>query len=102
MRDIVREIDESKLLIKVSNKVYENNAVLNASFKYGKDCFIHIESIGSFYEIMFEIKNIDVNLKMIANNFENEIIDHQIRINTEREYKTIREDIIKKAFSSIQ
>jgi His-Xaa-Ser system protein HxsD len=101
MKEILKKIEGNKVLLTVQNDLYEKDAILNASYKFTDKCFIQIEPINSNTEILFQAKTEDVDLEMIALNFGNELIDQQIRINTGREFKIIREELVKKAFSSI-
>ena len=101
MKKILKEIEGNKLLLKVYNSVYENEAILNSSYKFTDKCYIHIEPFEALTEIYFKCKIENVNLENIAMDFGNELIDQQIRLNTGREFKAIREELVKKAFNSI-
>ena len=101
MKDLLKKIDEDKLLIITSKDIYEKEALLKASYKYVNKCFINIEIHGDSFEVYFQAKDKNVNLEMVALEFGNELIDQQIRLNTGREYKLIREELVKKAFDSI-
>ncbi|HBX51112.1 MAG TPA: His-Xaa-Ser system protein HxsD [Bacteroidales bacterium] len=101
MKEIIKKIEENKLLLTVPNSIYEKEAILNASYKYTDKCYINIEPIETITEIYFQKKNESINLESIALDFGNELIDQQIRLTTGREYKVIREELVKKAFSSI-
>ncbi len=101
MKEIIIKIEENKLLLTVSNEIYEKRAILNASYKFTNKCFINIEQTDKKFEILFQQKEKGTNLETIAFEFGNELIDQQIRINVGREFKTIREELVKKAFNSI-
>jgi len=101
MKEILKEIEGNKLLLTVDNSVYEKEAILNASYKYTDKCHINIEPIGTMTEIYFKSKNETINLENTALDYGNELIDQQIRLNTGREFKIIRDELVKKAFSSI-
>lgn len=101
MKEIVKNIENNKLLLTIQNNMYEKEAILNASYKYTDKCFINIEPIGTMTEIYFQSKNENIDLENIALNFGNELIDQQVRLNTGNEFKVIREELVKKAFSSI-
>lgn len=101
MKEILKKTEGKKVLLTVSNEMYEKDAILNASYKFTDKCFIHIEPIDSITEIFFQSKTVEVDLEIISLNFGNELIDQQIRLNTGREFKIIREELVKKAFSSI-
>ena len=101
MKEIIKKIENNKLLLTVQNDMYEKEAILNASYKYTDKCFVNIEPIGTATEIYFQSKNDNIDLENIALNYGNELIDQQVRLNTGREFKAIREELVKKAFSSI-
>jgi len=101
MKEILKKIEGDKLLLTVKNELYEKEAILNASYKYTDKCFVNIEPIETMTEIYFQSKNDNIDLENIALKFGNELIDQQIRLNTGKEFKVIREELVKKAFSSI-
>lgn len=101
MKEILKKIEGDKLLLTVKNDMYEKEAILNASYKFTDKCFINIEPIGTLTEIYFHSKNENIDIENIALNFGNELIDQQVRLSTGREFKVIREELVKKAFSSI-
>jgi His-Xaa-Ser system protein HxsD len=101
MKTILKQIEGNKLLLTVENSTYEKVAILNASYKYTDKCYINIESLKTTTEIYFQSKDENVNLKDLALSFGNELIDQQVRLNTGREFKSIREELVKKAFASI-
>lgn len=102
MIEIIKGIETNKMLLSVSKEIYEKDAVINASYKYTDKCFLKIEPREESIEIIFEAKSNDINLKEIALDFANEILDQQVRINCGREFKLVREEIVKKAFKSIE
>jgi His-Xaa-Ser system protein HxsD len=101
MKEILKKIEGNKLLLTVANDIYENEAILNTSYKFTDRCYINIEQIGSNTEIYFQIKDENIDIENIALTFGNELIDQQVRLNTGREFKVIREELVKKAFSSV-
>lgn len=101
MKEILKKIDGNKLLLTIQNELFEKEAILNTSYKFTNTCFINIESIGDNTEVYFQAKELNQDLEKTALNFGNELIDQQVRLNTGREFKVIREELLKKAFSSI-
>lgn len=101
MKELVEVIEGNKLSLSISKDIYYKESVINSSYKFTDKCFIKIDSSEHYFDIFFESKIETVNLKEIALNFLNEIIDQQIRINCAKEYKLIQEEIVKKAFKSI-
>ena len=101
MKEIIQVIENNKLLLTVANDIYESIAILNASYKFTDKCYINIEPVGELTEIYFQTKIEKIVLEDIVLEFGNELIDQQVRLNTGREFKAIREELVKKAFSSI-
>ena len=101
MKEFLKKIEENKLLLTVQNDLYEKEAILNASYKFTDRCYINVQAIGELTEIYFQTKIAEIILEEIALEYGNELIDQQVRLNTGREFKTIREELVKKAFSSI-
>lgn len=101
MKIIIKEVELGKMLLSVDNQFYDKNAILNASYKYTDKCYINIERLEFSTEIYFESKEEQLDLKNIALDFGNELIDQQIRLNCGKEFKIIRDELVKKAFASI-
>ena len=101
MKEFLKKIEGNKLLLTVQNDLYEKEAILNASYKFTDRCYINVEVIGELTEIYFQTKIAEIILEEIALEYGNELIDQQVRLNTGREFKTIREELVRKAFSSI-
>ena len=103
MRETIKHIDGNRLLLEIDKTIYNAEAVLNASCKFTDRCYIHQEPASeNIINVYFQEKeNNSMALDKIANEFCNELIDQQIRINVEKEYGSIRDMIVKKAFSPI-
>lgn len=101
MKGIIKQIDENKLLLKIDCDIYEKEAVMQASYKFTDKCYLNIEKVDNCFEVYFQGKENSADLEKIAFEFGNEIIDQQIRLQTGREFKEVREQLVKKAFSSI-
>jgi His-Xaa-Ser system protein HxsD len=95
---MIREVRD----IEISSELYSKEAVLNASYKYSDKFYVKFDLISSTrYLITLSSKDGSSISDEIVNQFYNELIDQQIRINVEKEYKPIRQEIIKKAFAPI-
>ncbi len=101
MKEILKRIESNKLLLSVQNDLFEKEAILNASYKFTNKCYINIEQNDSITEIYFQSKDENNDLELIALNFNNELFDQQVRLNTGREFKGIREELVRKAFSTV-
>ncbi|MFC1786301.1 His-Xaa-Ser system protein HxsD, partial [Candidatus Neomarinimicrobiota bacterium] len=88
--------------MEISLALYSKEAVLNATYKFTDKFYIRTELISeSRISVNFTAKDKSTVTEGTINEFNNELIDQQLRINTEKEYKTIREEIVKKAFNPI-
>ncbi|MCX5804272.1 MAG: His-Xaa-Ser system protein HxsD [Proteobacteria bacterium] len=103
MKEIVKKISDNQLLIEVNKKIYEFEAILQTSYKFTDKCYINIDSISEdIIGVYFKKKDEgDVSLEEVVDKFCNELIDQQVRVVVERSCGSIRDEIVKKAFSPI-
>lgn len=101
MQEHKKEVSENKLRLVIDSNIFEKEALINSTYKFTDKCYISIALNGENFEVLFQSKNQDEILEQISLEFSNEIIDQQIRLQTGREFKEIREQLVKKAFSSI-
>lgn len=104
-KGIISEIDSSEILLKLSKQFYERSAVLNAAHKFTNKCFIRIEPLEEgFVGIWFKAKE-GQNPQMLQNildDFCNEVLDQQVRLDLEKRYGGLRDIIVKHAFLPIE
>ena len=100
---MIKKINDNQFLLEVNVALYEYNAILQTSYKFIDKCYIHIDPITeNVIGIYFKRKNeVNSSLEEIIDSFCNELIDQQIRITTEKTFGSIRDEIVKKAFSPI-
>lgn len=104
MKNIIKALENNKLLLQLSKKFYEREAVFAAAHKFTDSCVILIEPIEDEYVgIYFQAKEnqSQSDLEKISSNFCNEILDQQVRLNLERRYGNLRDIIVQHAFSPI-
>ena len=105
MEDIIREIQDNQILLKLDKSIYEKEAVLAASYKMTNLCYIIVKSLeNNQFGVYFEAKNnqSEDELKAIAKNYCNEVLDQQTRLDVEKRYGNIRDLLVKQAFSPIE
>lgn len=105
MEGILSQIEEGKLVIRLSKEIYEKDAIMAAAYKLTEDCTILVKPIGEdAFGVVFESKGEQKQseLETIAKNFCNEVLDQQIRLNLEKSSGTIRELIVRHAFFPIK
>ena len=104
MKEIIEHVDNGRILLEINKNIYDAYAITNASYKFTDRCYIYQEPISdNIIGVYFKSKeNANVSLERMADEFCNELIDQQIRLNIEKEYGHIRNEIVKKAFSPIE
>ena len=105
MKEIISQIEDNKLLIKLCKKFYEKDAIFAAAHKYTDRCIILIEPIEDNYVgVYFEPKENQSKSKLeeIAKEYCNEVLDQQVRLDVEARAGNIREVIVKHAFSPLK
>ena len=103
MKDKIKSLDKGRLLIELDNKIYSIDAITRTTYKFTDKCYMRMESVADNITGVYftaKIENSD-NLEETINDFCNELIDQELRINVEKEFGNIRDAIVKKAFSSI-
>jgi His-Xaa-Ser system protein HxsD len=84
--------------------MYEKLAVFAAAYKFTDKCIILVEpvgeqSVGVYFKS--KSKSDDGELRKIAEQFCNEVLDQQLRLDIEKKYGNIRDLIVEHAFSPI-
>jgi His-Xaa-Ser system protein HxsD len=104
MGEIIRKLNDNQLLLEVSKKLYNIKAITHSAYRFIDKCFIHIVPLSEeFIGVYFKAKTGSaVVLKSIVDNFCTELIDQQIRVDLEESYGSIKNAIVKQAFSSIE
>ncbi len=102
-RGILSEEADGRMGLVLSKELYQKEAVFQAAHKYTDSCHIIIEpaddkNVGVYFQFK---PGAEGNLKTIALDFCNEVLDQQIRLDLEREYGHIREMIVRQAFAPI-
>lgn len=103
MKGLLRRTDEGDLSIEVSTQIYETEAIIAASYKFTDRAYIFVDPISqTTTRVLLKTKGADnITLESIALEFCNELIDQQIRLDMEKQYHNIRDEIVRKAFSPI-
>lgn len=101
--ELIQKLENGQILLRVDKNIYNHEAILSSVYKFTDNCYIHVVSLDSdYYGIYFEPKNSNIDLFSQVNNFCNELIDQQLRLNLDKSNKSIKELIIKKAFFPFQ
>jgi len=96
-------IDKQNLILTSDKTLFSKEAVIETSSKFTHNYYINIEYTKENYKIYIQLKNSNTeDLNIIAKEFYSELIDQQIRIDTEKKYSKIRDLIVKQAFSPVE
>lgn len=93
------------MLLRLSKKFYEREAVFLAAYKFTNKCAVLIEPIENDYVgVFFETKAgcTSKDLKLICTNFCNEVLDQQVRLDLEKRFGDLRKLIVQHAFQPIE
>jgi His-Xaa-Ser system protein HxsD len=91
-----------QLVLPVNLDIYNQEAITSAIYKFTDTCFVSQEKIDSVIQISFQLKpEHTMDLDLLVKKFENELIDQQIRYDTEKKFGDIRNRIVEKAFYPI-
>lgn len=96
------KLDGSQILLEVSKDLFEIDAIILTTHKFSDRCHIRIEKTSpAVISVYLKLKNeMAITLQEFVDNFWNELLDQQVRLTVERNFGDIRNEIVKKAFSS--
>jgi His-Xaa-Ser system protein HxsD len=90
------------LKIKVDLTIYKQEVITSAVYKFTDKCFVSQNKAGNEIQVTFTAKpEQSVKFDLLEKEFENELIDQQVRYDTEQKFGHIRDLIVEKAFSPI-
>jgi His-Xaa-Ser system protein HxsD len=98
-------INNDALILFIEKEFFEKSAIHAASYKFTDKCIIQIEPEGEkkIAITMALKKPVDeIFLEELANEFMNEALDQQIRLDLEKRYGNIRELIVRHAFKPLE
>lgn len=79
--------------------IYSIQAIRNSAYDFTDRAWIFIEETNeNKIYVSLKLKNLDTPLGLIKDNFINNVLDHQVRVSVENEFKAIREMIVAQAF----
>lgn len=102
-RIIKAQYMESESVVKlVSLDIYKQEVITAAIYKFTDKCFVSQDIIGNSIKVVFMAKQEQpVDLILISREFENELIDQQIRYDTISKFGHIRDMIVEEAFKPV-
>ena len=100
----VVEIAEDKFQLSVDTSLYAKEVITAAIYKYSHLFYVHQQTDASnpaFVTVIFESKDNSEVTDDVPKQFCNELIDQQIRYNTNAKFGHIRDMIVQEAFKPV-
>ncbi len=97
----VNEIDNDKYKVVVDMSLYAKESIAAACYKFTDRFYVHQQSMGNNVEVVFETKEGNAVTDVVVKQFCNELIDQQVRYNTNLQFGHIRDLIVEEAFKPV-
>ena len=97
----VTELENNRFQVVVDMALYAKESLVSACYKYTDRYFIHQQTEGNAVKVVFESKDGNVVSAETVKQFCNELIDQQVRFNTNQQFGHIRDLIVEEAFKPV-
>lgn len=97
----ITHIDNSKFQVVVDMELYAKEAIVAACYKLTDRFFVHQQAEGDSVYVVFESKDGNAVSEETVKQFCNELIDQQVRHNTNLQFGHIRNLIVEEAFKPV-
>ena len=97
----IAELENSMFQVKVDMALYAKEALVAACYKFTGRFFVHQQTEGDVVKVLFESKDGNVVTAEVVKQFCNELIDQQVRFNTNQQFGHIRDLIVEEAFKPV-
>ena len=95
------ELDNDKFQVVVDMAIYAKESFVAACYKFTDKYYIHQQTSGNSIIAVFEAKDGEAITDVIVKQFCNELIDQQVRFNTNQQFGHIRDLIVEEAFKPV-
>lgn len=95
------EIDTNTFQVKANLAIYNKEAIVSTCYKYSGKYFVHQELEKETIIVTLQSKDDQIISTETAKQFCNELIDQQIRYNTNLQFGHIRDLIVEEAFKPV-
>ena len=97
----VTKLENERFHVVVDMSLYAKESVASACYKYTDRFYIHQQTDGDNVVVVFESKDGNAVSDSIVKQFCNELIDQQVRYNTNQQFGHIRDLIVEEAFKPV-
>ena len=95
------KLENERFQVVVDMSLYAKESVTSACYKYTDRFYIHQQTDGGNVVVVFESKDGNAVSDSIVKQFCNELIDQQVRYNTNHLFGHIRDLIVEEAFKPV-
>lgn len=97
----VQDVSDDSLVMAVDSDLYSREALFRVCYLFTDMCYLFLmqEENSPVIQVRFTRKSTDVDLKKLAGEFSNELINQKVRLDVAAETKAIRELIVAQAFA---
>ena len=97
----VTKLENEKFQVNIDMTLYAKESLVAACYKYTDRFYIHQQTMDNIVIVLFESKDGNVVSKETVKQFCNELIDQQVRYNTNQQFGHIRDLIVEEAFKPV-
>ena len=97
----ITELEKEKFQVVVDMALYAKEAVVAACYKFTDRFYIHQQTDSNVVKVVFESKDSNIVSEEKVRQFCNELIDQQVRYNTNLQFGHIRDLIVEEAFKPV-
>lgn len=97
----VTKLDNDKFQVVVDMALYAKEALVDACYKFTDGYYVHQQTSGNNVIVVFETKDGYAISEVMVKQFCNELIDQQVRFNTNLQFGHIRDLIVEEAFKPV-
>ena len=97
----VTKLDNDKFQVVVDMALYAKESLVAACYKFTDRFYIHQQTSDNNVIVVFETKDGNDVSEFVVKQFGNELIDQQVRFNTNQQFGHIRDLIVEEAFKPV-
>ena len=97
----VTELEKNRFQVVVDMALYAKESLVAACYKFTDRFFVHQQTDGDVVKVVFESKDHNGISVEVVKQFCNELIDQQVRYNTNQQFGHIRDLIVEEAFKPV-
>ena len=94
-------LENERFQVVVDMSLYAKESLVAACYKFTNRFYIHQQTSGNNIIVVFESKEGNAVSEPIVKQFCNELIDQQVRYNTNQQFGHIRDLIVEEAFKPV-